>query len=203
MKKQIIVIHGGDTFNNYDEWFEYLKTKKLDFERMKASQVEWKALLQERLGDDYEVILPQMPNKQNSKYAEWKIWFETMTPFFDPTVIFIGHSLGGIFLAKYLSENNFSKKIIATILVAAPFDKESDYSLGDFRLPPDLSNFERQGGEIFLYHSKDDPVVPYSDFEKYKKVLPAAVDRIFDNRGHFNQENLPEIIEDIRKINYL
>ncbi len=203
MKKQIVVIHGGDTFDSYEEWFEYLKAKKLDFEKMKASHKEWKALLQDKLGEEYEVILPQMPNKQNARYKEWKIWFEKMIPFFEQTVIFIGHSLGAIFLAKYLSENTYPKKIAATFLVAGPFDtRDCDYSLGDTTLPTDLSHFEKQGGSIFLYQSKDDPVVPYVDVEKYKNKLPNAIERIFDDRGHFPQQDFPEIINDIQSIKF-
>jgi len=51
-------------------------------------------------------------------------------------------------------------------------DKDSEYSLADFVLPATLEKFEKQGGRIFLYHSEDDSVVPFVDFEKYKKAKP-------------------------------
>jgi len=203
MKKQIIIIHGGDTFKTYKDWFSYLKVKKLDFERIKNSRGDWKENLQEKLGGGFELIFPQMPNKQNAKYVEWKIWFETMIPYLSPKVMFIGHSLGGIFLAKYLAENKFPKRILATFLVAAPYDdKDSDYSLADFKLPKSLSRFEKQAGKIFIYQSKDDPDVPFTDFKKYQEKLKSAVGRIFTNRGHFNQEKLPELIRDIKSLDF-
>jgi predicted alpha/beta hydrolase family esterase len=107
----------------------------------------------------------------------------------------------GIFLAKYLSENKFPKEIIATFLVAAPYDdKNSEYSSADFKLKKDLSLLQNQSGKLFIYQSKDDDVVPFADFEKYKKALPNASFREFNNKKHFNQKNFPEIIREIRKI---
>jgi predicted alpha/beta hydrolase family esterase len=201
MKKQIVVIHGGDTFETHEDWFSFLKVKKLDFERIKNPQGDWKSTLGEKLGSEFETIYPQMPNKQNSKYAEWKIWFETMLPHLEPEVVFVGHSLGSLFLVRYFSENKYPKKIRATFLVATPYDTEGvDYSLADFYLRDDLSDFEAQGGKIFMYHSEDDPVVPASGFKKYQKTLKNATFRIFKDRQHFNIEEFPEIIEDIKSV---
>lgn len=202
MKRQIILIHGGDTFNTYDEYLSFLKDwKEIDFERYKKHEKDWKETLGEKLGADYEVISPQMPNKQNAKYLEWKIWFEKFIPYFEPEIILIGHSLGATFLAKYLSENELPKKIIATFLVAPVFDEiDIKESLADFKMPESLEKLEKQGGKIFLYHSQDDPVIPFADFEKFKKALKTATGRIFPNRGHFRQEEFPEIIKDIKSI---
>lgn len=197
MKKQILVIHGGHSFDSYEKYFEFLKNYEVNFEKL--LQTGWKDKLGENLGEDFEAILAKMPNPMNANYGEWKIYFEKLFPFLRDNIILIGHSLGGVFLAKYLSENNFPKKILATILVAAPFDaKSAEYSLVTFALPPNLERFKEQGGKIFLYHSKDDSVVPFSDFEKYKQAVPEAEPMIFEDKGHFNQEEFPEIIKLIK-----
>jgi len=142
-----------------------------------------------------------MPNKTNARYKEWKLWFERVIPFIKKDVILIGHSLGGIFLAKYLSENTFPVKIKATILVAAPFDDEdSGESLSDFKLPPSLKKFSEQSGKIYLIQSKDDPVVLFGELEKYKQALPEAKTLTFKDREHFNQEAFPELIQLIRTL---
>ncbi|KKT41180.1 MAG: hypothetical protein UW30_C0011G0011 [Candidatus Giovannonibacteria bacterium GW2011_GWA2_44_13b] len=201
MKKQIVVIHGGDTFDTYEQYFDMLKNCQIDFEEYRTGKTRWKNNLGKDLGENYEVIMPDMPSKFNAKYAEWKIWFEKFIPCLDEEIILIGHSLGGIFLAKYLSENNFPKKIIATFLVAAPFNAaDSDFSLADFILPQSLTLFEKQSERIILYHSKDDPVVPFSSFENYQKTLKSAEAKIFEDHGHFLQENFPELAEAIRKL---
>ncbi len=199
MKQQILVIHGGHCFDSYEQYFDFLKNYEINFEKLKTKG--WKDTLGEKLENDFEVIFPKMPNPMNAKYAEWKIYFEKLIPFLGKEIILIGHSLGGIFLAKYLAENNFSKKIMATFLIAAPFDSESsEYTLSDFILPASLDKFQEQGGRIFLYHSEDDNVVPFADLEKYQSALPKAEAVVFSDKKHFNQEEFPEIVEMIKKL---
>lgn len=198
-KQQVVVIHGGDVFESDDKWHQYLEEEKEPrFETMMNE--DWKDTLQGDLGGEYEVIIPSMPNKQNAQYEEWKIWFEKHIPHFNDEVVFVGHSLGGVFLAKYLSENEYPEQIKATLLVAAPFEMSGmDYILADFALEGDLSLLHEQGGDIYLYHSKDDPVVPFADFEKYQEKLPNTQTRIFEDKEHFGND-LPEIVEDIKNL---
>jgi len=199
-KKQVVVIHGGDTFNSYEDYLSFLKSFEIyDIEYCKRKG--WKNFLQDELGEEFEVISPEMPNRDNAKYVEWKIWFEKIIPLLDSEVILIGHSMGGIFLAKFLSENDFPKKIRATILVAAPYDeKDTDEALGDFNLPDSLEKFTGQSPQIILYHSKDDLVVPFVDFLKYKRGLPSSRGIIFENRGHFGEKEFPELIKEIKAL---
>lgn len=198
MPKQIVVIHGGNAFEKYEDYLNYLKNKKLTLEDL--SFIGWKDTLGSVLGADYSVMTPQMPNSKNARYLEWKIWFEKLIPLMNDPMILIGHSLGGIFLAKYLSENNFPKKIKATLLVAAPFNTPTDHPLVDFVITEKLDKFSEQGGEIYLFHSKDDQIVPFSNYEEYKKHLPTAKGKIFNDKGHFHQAEFPEIIEEIKSL---
>lgn len=200
MKKQIVVIHGGDSFDTHEEYISFLKSFEIDDLKYFTGN-SWKTTLQERLGDGFEVILPRMPNPFNARYAEWKIWFDKLVPFLNDGVVLIGHSLGGIFLAKYLSENKFPKTITATILISAPFDGEGDEeSLVDFIFPPSLELFATQGGKIIIYHSKDDTSVLPIQSEKYKKALPGAQVMMFEDRGHFTQEEFPELVQNIKNL---
>ena len=199
MKKQIVIIHGGDSFETYEQYLLYLNNKVLDFERLKRKN--WQGTLGEKLGEGFEVLCPKMPNPTNARYLEWQIWFEKLIPFLEDEVVLVGGSLGGIFLAKYLSENDFPKKLRATFLVAAPYNIEgAEYSLVDFTLSAPLKRFQEQGGAISLYHSENDPVVPFSNLAKYRKELPNAAVRIFKDREHFQQAELPEIVEDMRAL---
>lgn len=200
MSQQVMVIGGGTTFDNYKDYLSYLKNHEISLDRLKF-QKDWKNTLAEKLGNNFEVFTPRMPNVTNAHYSEWKIWFERITAFLNESVILIGHSLGGIFLAKYLSENVYPKAIKATILVATPFDdQDREESLADFKLPSSLTKFAKQGGDIYLIHSKDDSVVQLEQIEKYKEALPDAKVIILDDRGHFVEESFPEIIELIKDI---
>lgn len=203
MKKQIIIIHGGTSFATYEDYISYLENKEIDIAKLRPRK-EWKNSLSVELGDSYDILLPRMPNGTNARYKEWKIWFGNIIKVLDDEVVLIGHSLGGIFLAKYLSENVFPKKIIAAILVAAPFDDaegaDGKESLVDFTLPSSLAQFARQCDKIYLLHSEDDPVVPFAQLEKYKNALLDAKAFIFKDREHFNQETFPEIIDIIKSL---
>lgn len=198
MKQQIILIPGGDVFATYEEYLNSLKQKEVSLERLRTK--DWKSNLKEDLGEDFDVLHLKMPNAQNARFIEWKIWLEKFIPYFNQDVIFIGHSLGGLFLAKYLSENVYPKKIKATLLVAASYNTPMHNPLVDFNLNIPLTKFAEQGGNILLYHSKDDPVVAFADLQEYSKELPNATLRIFEDRGHFNSETFPEIVEDIKKL---
>lgn len=199
MKQQILVIHGGDSFATHEEYLVFLKNIEIDFE--KSTKRGWKERLGEVLGDAYEVVYPKMPNNMNARYAEWKIWFEKYIAYLEDEVVLLGHSLGGVFLVKYLAENAYSKKIRALFLVAAPYDDEdSGESLVDFTLPTNLEKVAQQVKRVFLYHSKDDPVVPFADLGKYKKLFSKATVRVLEGRGHMGQEEFPEIAEDLRSI---
>jgi len=199
LKKQIIIIGGGNTFDSYGQYISFLKKRKINFEKIKSGG--WKDCLEKDLGRGFEVILPKMPNPSNAKYLEWKIWWEKIIPHLEKEVVLIGHSLGGIFLAKYLSENKFPKKILAVFLIAAPFDdKGEEDSLADFELKKDLSGLQDQPEKLFIWQSADDDVARFANFEKYKKALPDANFREFKNKGHFIQKNFPELVREIRKI---
>ncbi len=197
--KQLMVIHGGDAFATYEEYIEFLKGFPIEYNTSLRGK-GWKANLPEVLGAGYEVIAPRMPNPTNAKYLEWKIWFEKYIPYIEDGVIFVGHSFGGSFIAKYLSEEIFPKRIDATFLVAAPYDTDGERKVVEFVLPESLALLEKQAGTIYLYQSADDDVVPFQEVHKYEKALTGAIVRIFNDRQHFNQEYLPEIIEDIKNL---
>jgi predicted alpha/beta hydrolase family esterase len=200
MKQQVLIIRGGETFDSYEDYISYLKNREIGLDNLKMKK-SWKNRMENDLGEDFEVFLPEMPNRRNARYLEWKIWFEKIIDILDDNLILLGSSLGGIFLAKYLSENKINKKLNAVILIAAPFDdSNNEESLTDFKLPNSLEKFTEQSENIFLIQSKDDILVPFEEVEKYKKALPRAKVIIFEDRGHFSQEIFPEIVELIKQL---
>lgn len=196
--QQIISIHGGTTFYKYEDYLRYLKEKPLRLNRMTGQKL-WKDTLQEDLGADYQVITPTMPNSTNARYEEWVIWFGRIAEGVDDNCILIGHSLGAVFLPKYLSENTFPKKIKATILIAAPYDDESDEDLTDFKITGSLERFVDQAGATIFYHGTDD-IVPLRELELYKKAIPQAETYISSAPDHFMRKSFPELIERIKQL---
>ncbi|KKP64139.1 MAG: hypothetical protein UR60_C0028G0019 [Candidatus Moranbacteria bacterium GW2011_GWF2_34_56] len=101
MQKQIVYIHGGDSFESHESYLKYLKETEFSVDWF-VKKKKWKETLAEELRDEFQVFMPDMPCKQNANYEEWKIWFEKMIPFINDGVILIGHSQGGI-----LSQENW------------------------------------------------------------------------------------------------
>jgi uncharacterized protein len=203
MKKQIVIIHGGNVLNTKDDVLMYLKKRKAVKEDFKTKK-SWKDDFEKKLENKFEIFAPKMPNKENAKYAEWKIWFEKLVPFLKNDVTLIGHSLGGLFLVKYLSESIFPKKIKALFLVSAPYTgKNNKHNLDtDFSFNDNFKKIFGQAKKIFIFHSTDDKVVPFSDFEIYKKNLPNASSISFNDKGHFSGDKFPELIKIVRSLYY-
>ena len=197
--QQIIVIGGGTTFSNYEHYLQFLANKPVYIERL-TYQPMWKELLQQNLGDSYQVISPRMPNTTNAKYSEWKLWFQNISQLAADNCILVGHSLGAIFLAKFLSENEFPVKIQATILVAAPYDDETDEDLTDFKLTGITDKFTKQAGNVIFYAGSDDPVVAKTEAEKYRTALPSAEFNILPASDHFVRADFPEIVARIKSL---
>ena len=84
-------------------------------------------------------------------------------------------------------------------MAAALHDTQKE-RLGSFRLDAQkIPTIISQVKDIKVYHSRDDDIVPFSDFEIMKTYFPTATFREFSDRGHFYLESeLPEIEEDIK-----
>jgi predicted alpha/beta hydrolase family esterase len=159
--------------------------------------------LDKKLGKDFEIIRPRMPLQDNAKYADWKIHFERHFPYLRNNITLIGSSLGGIFLAKYLSENTFPKKIKATFMICPPFDNtiEGEDLVGGFVLRKDLSQIEKNSKKTFLMFSKDDEVVPVSHADKFRSKLNKSEIIVYESKnGHFKIPEFPEIVKIIKSL---
>lgn len=200
MKKiQVLLVHGGMTFKNEKDYLLYLKTKSISTEK----KISWTGeYLEKSLGKRFQVIAPRMPLQDNAKYRDWEILFNRYLTLLKGNFIIIGSSLGGVFLAKYLSENKLPKKALSTYLVCPPFDNSllGEDLVGGFELKSDLSLLEQNSKNLHLLFSKDDDAVPVAHAEKYAKKLKTAHIVIYKSKnGHFNISKFPEIVKMIKE----
>ncbi len=196
MKKHIVVIHGGDAWDTYEDYLNYLRDYEFTEEKFhKTTTRRWKDHLQDDLGERVLVVKPQMPCDRNAKYVEWKIWFDKIVPYIDDGAVFVGHSLGATFLAKYLAENTLPISLTQLHLVAGCYGWH-----GGFELPHALDAITEACRDIFIYHSHDDMVVDFTDAQKYKNALPTAQLITFDDRGHFLDSHFPVLVDNIRAV---
>jgi predicted alpha/beta hydrolase family esterase len=197
-KTQIFIVHGGMTFKNNKDYLHFLKNRSISLDSFSSWKDEY---LDKMIGEDFQIIRPRMPMAENAKYTDWKIHFERYIPLLRDNVILIGNSLGSIFFAKYLSENKFPHKILATYLVCPPFDDtcfEEDL-VGGFKLKSNLSLLELNSPNTTLMFSEDDDDVPVEHAEKYRNKLPNSKIIIYKSKnGHFRISKFPEIVKMIK-----
>ena len=194
--KQIVIVHGGSSFNSYENYLDSLKNSPLHYERLLWAQKWREWLAQTTTG--YDVLLPNFPNKQNAQYKEWKIYFEKLLSLLGSDVQLVGYSLGAMFLAKYLHESPLSSPVRRLVLISPCYDDELIEDSGSFRVTS-ATGLEKSAREIHLFHSKDDPVVPFTELAKFQRDLPTAKVHIFEDRNHFFQPTFPELKELLKK----
>lgn len=205
MKKQVVYIHGGESYKSHDDFLEHLRTTELWHmpKEGESSGGKWTSSLQDELGDEYEVILPPMPNKQNAKFEEWKIWFERHFEYLHDGVILMGCSLGAMFLAKYLITNDLPFKPNGIILMAGAYRLTGfdDTDCADFLVTPnEVSVLNEKYHNIVIMHSEDDFVVPFEHGVALSQALPNAEFVVYKDKNHFLIEEFPEIINKIKAI---
>jgi uncharacterized protein len=179
MKRWVLFIHGGGE-GAYEE------------DRNLA------ASLQDALGAAYDVRCPQMPDEDRPVYRAWKERIAKELDALEGEVILVGHSLGGSILLKFLSEEEVEKPILGLFLVATPYWGVEDWEVGEYVLREDFASKIPKEIAVFLYHSRDDEVVPFAHTALYAEMLPRATVREFDGRGHQFDDDLSEVARDIR-----
>jgi len=190
MQKQLIHIHGGESFEDYDAYLAFLQEYEIEYPPQGKEQ-KWKERYKEFLGDDWDIVMPNMPSPRNAKYIEWELWMQKYVPFLCDGVVLVGHSLGAIFLAEFLQKNTLPISIAQLHLISGPAPRYGDFT---FTV---LDNITQQCGEVYIYHSEDDFVVPYAEGKELAQHLPCATLVTFSDRGHFLQEEFPELIKNV------
>lgn len=156
--------------------------------------------LQEALKDLYIINYPRMPGENNPDYEIYKAKIDEELKKIDTSVIIVGHSLGSCFLLKYLSEEKIDKDVLGIFLIATPFWGNGGWQYEGFRLKNDFASTLPAKTPIFFYHSTNDETVPFSHLALYERKLPHATFRKIDGRGHQLNNDLSEVVQDIRSL---
>ncbi|PID70349.1 leucine--tRNA ligase [bacterium DOLZORAL124_38_8] len=141
------------------------------------------------------VAVPSFPNSQNPVYADWKAEFEkTFTQKSNglwAQDVLIGHSLGGGFLQRFLSEE--SVKIDQLILVAPTANDCGITEIANFFSEDfDYEKIKQSANNITIIASDNDEYIPLHDFETLAEKLEANL-VLLPNRGHLMDPNFPEL----------
>lgn len=198
MKKQILYVGGGVPKENFESYHDFLRG--LEFDPYAERFLNWNKTLAENLWDEYEFIRAPIKESDYADYEAWKIMFEKVLPFIRENVIIIVSSLGGTFILKYIWENEFPIKIKKLFLLAAATSDTPDEKLWSFQFDLErvYNKVDRWTEQIYLYHSREDAIVPFEQSLELKTYFPDAIFREFDDKGHFYlEERIPELEQDI------
>jgi serine hydrolase len=145
------------------------------------------AALRRALGSAYDLRYPTMPHESDPDYQQWKTSIgKEMAALADGAII-IGHSLGASFLLKYLSEEKVGKIMAGLFLIATPYWGGHGWRYEGYdrvALREDFAAKLPRGAPVFLYHGRDDEIVPFAHLALYAEKLPQAAVRELDGRGH-------------------
>jgi hypothetical protein len=138
---------------------------------------------------------PEMPDAYAPDYKKWKSEFEKLTV--DKNSILVGHSCGGGFLLRWLSENKIQ---INKLILVAPWldpDRERTKDFFEFNLDSGISN---RASQVHMLYSTDDDSDVLKSVEIIKKEIANITIREYKNKGHFTlsdlkTEKFPELLE--------
>jgi predicted alpha/beta hydrolase family esterase len=181
MNKQVLFVHGGGE-GAYEE------DKKL------AEN------LQNALRAAFDVRCPRMPDEASPDSEAWKGTIARELAALDGEVVLVGHSLGAFVLLRYITEEAVEKPVAGLFLVAAPYVGTEGWQVEEDALPEDFASKLPEGLPVFLYHSRDDEVVPFAHLALYAEKLPQASIHEFDGRGHQFDDDLSEVARDIKEL---
>jgi uncharacterized protein len=159
--------------------------------------------LKNALGSEYEVRYPAMPNENDAPYEQWKQQIEKELAAMQGSIIVAGHSVGASVIIKWLSEMEVKQPIVGIMLIATPFwggDGWRYEGYEELALPEGFAAKLPKDASIFLYHCRDDEVVPFKHLALYAKVLPQTTVQELDEGGHQLNNDLSVVAKDIKNL---
>lgn len=141
---------------------------------------------------------PEMPLPYEPEYNAWKKVFEQFS--INEETILIGHSCGGGFIVRWLSESN--TKVGQVILVAPWLDTEKYLATGMFDFSIDQNIASKANGITVMYSTDDEDYITDS-VNLLKEKTKDIYFQEFTNKGHFclddlGGEEFPELLENIK-----
>lgn len=158
------------------------------------------ASLRKALGPAYDVRYPKMPNEDSPEYEAWNGRIANELAALDSEVVLVGHSVGAWILLKHLSEENVATPVAGTFLLAPPYFGPGGWEVDEDALRTDLASTLSEASPMYVYHSRDDEVVPFEHLALYGERLPQAAIREFDGRGHQFDDDLSEVARDVNQL---
>lgn len=163
-----------------------------------CSNFHWIPWLQKQLlVKDIKADTPEVPFAFDPR---WDLWVKEVERFdITSETMLVGHSCGGGFWLRYLSENK-DIKTSRVILVAPSLNPEKTWGkqFFNFELDPKL---QERIKELVIINSTDDQESIQKTVKAIRDAFPSVTYREFQNMGHFTHLSMktaefPELLEE-------
>lgn len=149
------------------------------------SEAHWFSWIKRQLIlKDIHTVSIEPPFPFRPRYEEWKTEFERFD--LTPETMLVGHSCGGGFLVRYLSEHKGLK--VGRVALVAPWinpdrNEDSDTSdFFDFEIDPD---FPARTGGVTIFISSDDESSVLKTVDILKEKVNGLELKEYSDKGHF------------------
>lgn len=186
--KNAIILHGT---SDKDEYYSD--------EHPSLSNAHWFPWIQKQLLiNGIHAIEPEMFEAYQPDYGEWKKEFERYE--ITPETILVGHSCGGGFIVRYLSENKDVK--VGTVVLVAPWLDPDNTKQNDFFAFEIDENLASRTKSITIFHSDNDMDTVQCSVQMIRDEVIDLGYREFHNKGHFclkdlKEEAFPELLKEV------
>jgi len=176
--KNAIILHGRPSKD------EYYSDKYPS-----ASNSHWLPWLQKQLlNKDIFAATPEVPLAYE---PVWERWVKEVERYeMTPETMLVGHSCGGGFWVRYLSEHP-KLKVGKVVLVAPWIDIEQDDPNHFFEFEIDSEIVGRTKG-VTIFNSSDDVIEIQSSVKKLLEVIKNLRYKEFEGLGHFTHKRIPD-----------
>lgn len=188
--KNAIILHGTtDEAEYFDPHYPSL------------SNAHWFPWLQKQLlVAGIAAATPEIPDAYKPDYDLWRQEVERYA--ITPETLIVGHSCGGGFWVRWLSEH--PKIQVGKVVLAAPWldpDNRKHSSFFDFEIDPKIA---RRTKGLAIFCSDNDSSDVLCSVEKLRATLQGYSYREFHNYGHFCMEDMhslefPELLDELLK----
>jgi uncharacterized protein len=186
--KNAIILHGAPEKRYY-----------YDPAKPSESNAHWLPWLQKELIiRDIKADTPEMPYAYEPK---WEVWCREVERFdIGPETMLIGHSAGGGFWLRYLTERP-SLVVDKVVLIGPWLDPDKTLQEDIFAATFDKRLAERTKG-VVVFYSPDDSDSVQRSVDRVKLEVEGVRLRTFEGLGHFTYENLggesfPVLLEEL------
>lgn len=179
MKQNVILMHGsfGNPYKGFFPWL-YKKLSK------------W----------GYNCLAPHCPSGKGQNYETWSNILNEYykNDYIDENTTIITHSLGSIFIVKFLHEHDIKIKKLITVAGFNNIEFENSYLYDTFYI--NEKNIDVAKNAVSLY-STNDPYIPVDSAKEFAKLINSTPIEI-KNAGHFTAsdgyEEFKEILDYIK-----